>query len=177
VEGHTLAEAKSVLNGRLHALARAHAMLADAAWKGAPLAEIIKQEIDGFAANVELSGCDILLTTPAAQQFALMTHELARNAAKYGALSVPNGHVSIECNVKRINGSGGVFSLLWKESGGPKVSAPNRKGFGSAILLDAAKQFGQQVNLNYDPDGLTYEIRCSLSAIEAVKSKEDRAAG
>ena len=174
VEGYTLDEAKKVLNGRLHALSRAHAMLTDAAWQGAPLVEIIKRELNGFSTHVSLSGCDIALTTPAAQQFALMVHELATNAVKYGALSVANGHVSIEGDVRRTNGDG-VFSFLWKESGGPRVSAPRRTGFGSSILLDAARHFGQHVALDYNPQGLTYEIRLLLSTIKADEKQEGSA--
>ena len=170
VEGQTLDEAKKVLNGRLHALSRAHAMLTDAVWQGAPLAEIIKRELNGFSTHVSVSGCEIALTTPAAQQFALMVHELATNAVKYGALSVANGRVSIECEVRRMNGDG-VFSFLWKESGGPRVSAPKRTGFGSNILLDAAKHFGQHVALDYNPQGLRYEIQLLLSTIEADKKQ------
>ena len=123
IEGQTLAGAKEVLIGRLNALAHAHSLLAEAAWRGAPLAEIIKRELAGFSQRFYLSGCDIVLNTPAAQQFALAVHELATNAAKYGALSVPNGRVSIECDVRRANGDES-FTFLWKETGGPTVSAP-----------------------------------------------------
>jgi PAS domain S-box-containing protein len=171
VEGQTLAEAKEVLNGRLAALARTHAMLADAAWEGASLNEIVTQELSGFSKYVSLSGCDIVVNTPAAQSFALIVHELATNAVKYGALSSPNGRVVIEGSIERANG-GGQFWFRWKESGGPPVVIPTRKGFGSAILLDAAKQFGQHVAVDYDPDGLTYELRISLGAMEAAGKGE-----
>jgi PAS domain S-box-containing protein len=169
VEGQTIGGAKEVLTGRLNALAQAHSLLADAGWQGASLTDIIQRQFAGFSRRVNISGCDIVLNTPAAQQFALAVHELATNAVKYGALSVAEGNVSIECEVKRAS-ENGTFSFLWKESGGPTVSAPRRKGFGSAILLDAAKQFGQHVALNYDPDGLRYELRLSLGAIEAANS-------
>ena len=171
VEGYTLDEAKKVLNGRLQALSRAHAMLTDAAWQGASLAEIIKRELNGFSTHVSLSGCDIALTTPAAQQFALLVHELATNAVKYGALSVANGHVSIEGDVRRTNGDG-VFSFLWKESGGPRVSAPRRTGFGSSILLDAARHFGRHVALDYNPQGLTYEFGFFSAQSKQTRSKK-----
>jgi PAS domain S-box-containing protein len=169
VEGQTLAAAKEVLTGRVMALAEAHAILSEAAWRGAPLAEIIQRNFAGFSKRLEVRGCDIILNTPAAQQFALAVHELATNAAKYGALSIPGGRVSIECDVKRANGDG-TFSFVWKEAGGPPVSAPNRKGFGSVILVDGAKQFASHVALNYEPVGLRYEFQCPLSAIEAVNT-------
>jgi two-component sensor histidine kinase len=76
-----------VRNGRLAALARTHAMLANAAWEGASLNEIVTQELSGFSKHVSLSGCDIVINTPAAQSFALIVHELATNALKHGALT------------------------------------------------------------------------------------------
>jgi PAS domain S-box-containing protein len=162
VEPETL-QAKDVLNGRLQALARAHGMMAAATWVGAPLTAIIRRELAGFSDQTSISGCDIIVSTPAAQQFALMVHELATNAVKHGALSAPNGSISIACDV-----SEGTFLFRWKETGGPKVLPPKRKGFGSVILLDAAKQFGKHIALDYEPDGLRYEVRFPLSAIEAV---------
>ena len=167
IERQTRTEAKAVLIGRLNALAQAHSLLAEAAWEGAPLAEIIQRQFAGFSRRFDLSGCDIVLNTPATQQFALAVHELATNAVKYGALSVPKGRVSIECEVGRVNGER-TFTFLWKETGGPIVSTPKRKGFGSAILLDGAKQFGAHVALNYQPEGLRYELRFPLRTIEAT---------
>jgi PAS domain S-box-containing protein len=173
-EGKTLAEAKGVFDGRLSALARTHAMLAESAWEGAPLADIVYKELVGFSKHLSISGCDIIVNTPAAQQFALIVHELATNAVKYGALSSLEGHVSIECAVERLDG-GGTFSFRWKESGGPQVIAPSRKGFGSVILLDAARKFAQNVVLNYDSHGFTYELQLSLSAIEGPEKQGERA--
>jgi len=170
-EGKTAAEAKYVLNGRLQALARAYAMLSDAAWEGASLAKILDRQFAGFPQRLNISGCDLVVSPSAAQQFALIIHELATNALKYGALSTPDGRVSIEGRIERLDGDG-RFSFLWTESGGPHVSAPTRKGFGSVILLDAAKQFGEHVALDYAPLGLNYELQLRLSAIEALKKHE-----
>ena len=166
-EERTFARAKEVLNGRLNALAQAHSLLAEAAFEGAPLAEIIQRQFAGLSKRFSLSGCDIVLNTPATQQFSLAVHELATNAIKYGALSVPRGRVSIECDVTPANGER-TFTFLWKETGGPTVSAPKRKGFGGTILLDGAKQLGAHVALNYEPKGLRYELRLPLTAVEAA---------
>jgi two-component sensor histidine kinase len=159
--------AKEVLNARLRALAQANSILADAAWEGASLDKVIRRELAAFSAYLSISGCDIVLNAQAVQQFALMTHELATNAVKYGALSTPDGRILVEGSIERVNDHG-TFSFLWKEAGGPKISAPKRKGFGSAILHDFAKQFGQRVKMSYDPEGLTYEVSFALSAIEAT---------
>jgi PAS domain S-box-containing protein len=167
VEGQTLATGREALTGRLNALAQAHSLLAEAAWQGAPLAEIIQRQFAAFSKRYDLSGGDIVLNTPATQQFALVIHELATNAMKYGALSLPNGRVSIDCAVRRANGDG-TLTFSWKEVGGPSVSAPKQKGFGSTILLDGAKQLGAKAWLNYEPKGLHYELRFPLSAVEAA---------
>jgi len=168
-EGKTPAEIKYVLNGRLQALARAYAMLADAAWEGISLANILDRQLSGFSKRVSVSGCDIIVTPSVAQQFAMIIHELATNALKYGSLSTPDGRVSIAGKIERLDGHG-VFSLLWKETGGPPVSSPTRKGFGSVILVDSAEQFGESATMNYAREGLTYELKVSLGAIEALTS-------
>jgi two-component sensor histidine kinase len=174
-EGKTIPETKRVLNGRLQALAQAYAALADASWEGAPLSEILVRQFAGFSKRITVSGCDIMLSPSAAQQFALIGHELSTNAVKYGALSVPDGQVSIEGNVDRADGPG-AFTFQWRESGGPPVSPPTRRGFGSVILLDSAQQFTHAVAMEFAPDGLRYELRLQLSAIEAPKDTAARGA-
>jgi two-component sensor histidine kinase len=166
VEPLSLAEAAKVLDGRLHALAGTHRLLADAAFEGAQLSEIVRWELAPFSDYLSLSGDDILVHTLAAQQFALTVHELTTNAIKYGALSAPTGRVSVVFDVERANGAS-TFTFLWKETGGPKVTLPKRKGFGSVILLEGAKQFAEHVALEFEPDGLRYAARFPLSAIEA----------
>jgi PAS domain S-box-containing protein len=84
VEGQSIAEGKNELNARLEALARAHAILADAAGEGAPLSEILKREFKGFSDRLSIRGCELIINAPAAQQFAMIVHELATNAVKYG---------------------------------------------------------------------------------------------
>ena len=81
-ENKTAAEIKYVLNGRVQALARAYSMLADAAWEGASLAAILDREFAGFSKQVNVDGCDIIVSPSVAQQFALIVHELATNALK-----------------------------------------------------------------------------------------------
>lgn len=164
-EGQTGAQAKMLITGRLQALARTHSILAGAAWEGAPLAEIFKREFGADVAGaIQIEDCDILLNADAASQFSLIIHELTTNALKYGALSLPGGRVTITGKVKPLNGAS-EFSLLWCESGGPLVTKPTRKGFGSVILSDAARQFGMEVTLDYDPQGLRYKLCVPLRKI------------
>jgi PAS domain S-box-containing protein len=165
-EAQSIPEARKELNARLEALARAHAILADAAWEGARLSEVLKRELKAFSDRLSIRGCELIINAPAAQQFAMIVHELATNAIKYGALSAPDGRIAVEGRVEQ-NGSNTQFLFLWKESGGPRVSNPTRRGFGSIILVDSAKQFGRHVALNYEPDGLSYELLLPVSAIAA----------
>ena len=120
VEPLSLTEASDVFGGRLHALAQTHRLLADAAFEGAQLSEIVRRELAPFSDHLSLSGDDILVHTLAAQQFALTVHELTTNAIKYGALSVPTGRVAVAFDVERAKGQS-TFSFLWKETGGPKA--------------------------------------------------------
>ena len=102
----------------------------------------------------------------AAQYFALILNELATNATKYGALSVPTGHITIQ---GQINGKSAEdeFSFLWQERGGPTAATPIRRGFGSAVLIDAAK-----TALEYPPSGVRYELVIPLSTIQAKVTAE-----
>jgi PAS domain S-box-containing protein len=172
IEGQTVAQAKQVIAGRLQALARTHAILDGTAWEGAPLREILKREFDtDFSNHVDINGCDIVVNASAAHQFALIVHELGTNAIKYGALSAPGGHISIVGSIKQTHGAS-QFSMLWSESGGPLVAMPTRKGFGSIVLFDAAKQFGMDINVNYDPTGLIYQLRVPVHEIQPSKVSE-----
>jgi two-component sensor histidine kinase len=165
VEGKTLSEAREAFNARLAALARTHAMLENSAWAGAPLRQIVLQELLGFANQISITGCDIALNTPAAQDFALIVHELTTNAVKHGALSSSEGRVKIDGRVEGVNGKG-EFRFVWQESGGPLVAPPTRKGFGTAILFGTAKHFGQNIESKYAPDGFSYNLVGALNQIE-----------
>jgi PAS domain S-box-containing protein len=165
------ANLKHVLNDRLQALARAYEVIAEGG--SASLAAILAREFDGFSKQVKIGGCDIVVNPSAAQQFALIVHELATNALKYGALSAPTGRVAIDGKIERLNGSG-TFRFVWRETGGPAVTKPSRRGFGTFILLDSARHFGQNVQLDYARRGLCYELQLQLNTIEASNKWMDR---
>jgi PAS domain S-box-containing protein len=107
-ESKTIAEAGYVLSGRVQALSNAYSLLADAAWEGASLAKILSAQTILDTKHVTIDGCDIILAPRAAQQFAMIVHELATNALKYGALSSLDGPIAIS---GKINGYGGGRSL------------------------------------------------------------------
>ena len=167
-DAKTVAEGAYVLNGRVSSLSQAYSLLADAAWEGASLRKILKAQPILDSRRVTIEGCEVIVPPRAAQQFAMIIHELATNALKYGSLSSPDGHVSISGKLDRYNGSGS-FVFSWTESNGPQVTPPARRGFGSVILLEAAQQFGS-VSIEYRPEGLIYQLQLDLSAIETPTS-------
>lgn len=162
-DAKTPAEGQYVLTGRLKALSQAYTLVAEAGWEGASLAQILERQIIVHSSRIDISGCDVVITLNAAQQFALFIHELSTNALKYGALSAANGRVAISGTIDR---SEGVFIFLWKETGGPRVATPMRKGFGSLMLVDAARQFAEMASMNFEPEGFRYDLRIALTAIE-----------
>src|ERR1700750_367709 len=164
MESQSLSEAKQAIEMRLAALARTHAMLADGGWTGAPLEQIVSEELIGFANQVSCIGCGLMLNTPAAQTFSLIIHELATNAVKHGALSQPEGRITIKGSIRSCEG-GELFEFSWIESGGPPVQRPQRVVFGSSILNGMAKRFAQQVEASYRSDGLVYELQVLLGTI------------
>jgi two-component sensor histidine kinase len=166
VETQTLSEARLAIEMRLSALARTHAMLADNGWTGAPLSQIVSEELMSFTNQVSCVGCDLVLNTPAAQTFSLIIHELTTNAVKHGALSRPEGQVSIEGRIEEAEGNN-LFRFAWTEAGGPVVERSERKGFGSSILTGMARRFGQSVETTYRPEGLIYELQVSVNSIQS----------
>jgi two-component sensor histidine kinase len=162
----SLSEANQALETRLASLARTHAILADGEWTGAPLEQIVLEELTSFLDQVSCIGCSLVLNTPAAQSFSLIIHELATNAVKHGALSRPEGRITIQGCIRSSKGRD-VFQFSWIESGGPAVERPHRKGFGSSILEGMAKRFAQHAEATYRPEGLIYKLDVLLVPIEA----------
>lgn len=159
-------------NDRLSALSGAHDALSRTNWTGAPLAEIVRQGLLICARDdmrLHVGGPDVMLPSSATVSLVMVLHELATNAMKYGALSVVTGKVSVLWEM----GHDGHVTIDWRESGGPEVSKPMRKGFGSRLVSDAVpRQLGGTVSLDYDPAGL----RCRITVPGAVCA-EGRGAG
>jgi len=167
-EANTVAEAKHVIDGRLKSLSQAYLLLADEAWEGTSLSKILSAQPILDAARITVEGCDIIVSPRVAQNFAMIVHELATNALKYGALSSPSGHVSVSGKIDRTDGSN-VLVFSWMETGGPRVSAPTRRGFGSVILQDATGSLGT-VATEYRTEGLFYELRVDLNGIDTPRA-------
>jgi two-component system CheB/CheR fusion protein len=164
-EQRPVTEAREVISKRLHALARAHELLTATNWRGALLRDLVAAELAPYAARAQIEGPEIIVQAGMVQTLAILVHELATNAVKHGALSRENGTVLVRWAV---TGSGmeARFTFLWKEMGGPVVSAPSRKGFGSTLLEGAIlADKNMRSRMAFDADGLVYELDAPLGAI------------
>jgi two-component sensor histidine kinase len=171
---NTVADAKAAVISRLGSLGQTHAMLIDKDWEGADLAEIVRAEMSPYAGRVQVEGPSLMLTARPAQNFALALHELATNAAKYGALSNATGRVRISWSKSVSNGSD-LFTFRWQEDGGPPVSPPTQKGFGSAVLEQVmAEHFEVAPHIDFLPSGARYELNGSLDALITAEPASHR---
>jgi PAS domain S-box-containing protein len=147
---------------RLQALAASHDLLVRESWHGASLHELVRSQLAGYldraGARIAFTGPDVALRPEAAQNLGLALHELAANAARHGALSVPEGRVVLSW--ERTGGEdGGGLAIEWREENGPPVKARRKKGFGSMVIeRNLALALGAEVALDFAPEGL----RCRM---------------
>jgi PAS domain S-box-containing protein len=154
----TVKDAEAAVLDRLRSLAQTHLMLIDNEWQGAELGEVVRAEMSPYGSRVQIEGPPVELSAKAAQNFALAVHELATNAAKYGALASATGRVRIHWSTPKANGSG-FFHFRWEEQGGPPVSAPGQKGFGSVVLEQVmADYFAEPPRIDFAVGGVCYEL-------------------
>src|SRR5262245_51792716 len=167
VVSHTREATRSVdgfiaaLEGRLRSMATTHELLSSRRWQGLALTELVRRELTPYATrnNTEISGPNILLKAEAGQALGMVLHELATNAAKYGALSTKEGRVSIRWD-RHLNGHPrSHLALEWEEIGGPPVVAPSASSYGMSTIRDLIPyELGGAVDLVFAPEGL----RCRL---------------
>jgi PAS domain S-box-containing protein len=163
----TVEEAETAVLDRLHSLAQTHMILLEREWHGIDLLELVRNEMRPFSSRVVMSGPTIVLSAQAAQNFALALHELATNAAKYGALSA-NGRVIIEWAADTAR-QPARFTLHWQERDGPPVTAPKQKGFGSTVLERVMAEYAEQPpHIEFAPGGLNYRVEGPLEGILAA---------
>jgi PAS domain S-box-containing protein len=152
-------ELKQVLLGRIEALTNVNSLLVQSRWTGAELRSLVTQELmpysQGRGSRALIEGPELTLAPSAAQAIAISLHELATNAAKYGSLSVADGHVRIAWS----RTADAWLRLRWSETGGPPVRAPTRQGFGTRVVENViAGQLGGDVRFTWDTQGLTCDI-------------------
>ena len=158
----------SGFTARIQALARTHTLLMESNWQGAEISELVHDQLylDGGDERIAISGPALRLPPQAALHLALVLHELATNARKYGSLSVPQGSLEVDWTVRV--GDGRHLVMKWKESGGPRVRAPVERGFGTSLIERSLQADGGSSSVNYGADGIACEFIVPLAeSVEA----------
>jgi two-component sensor histidine kinase len=160
----TSAEFMTAFEGRVQALAAAHDLLSQD--EPADLAELTRRIVGAFAGvagAVEISGKPFKVAPSSVVLFSLVLHELATNAAKYGALSSAQGKTRISWKYYRAESGERRFKFKWEESGGPSVAPPRRSGFGTILMKRAFADVEGQSRLTHAPEGLRYRVDAPVS--------------
>ena len=163
----SIAHARSAIDGRFAALARAHDLLTRASWENATIESTVRSAIEPFdqgGARFVISGEDLRITSSTVIAFAMTLNELCTNTTKFGALSLPGGRVDIGWSVE-----GERLLLEWAESGGPPVTEPTRKGFGTRMITSLGQQLNGQVELDHKPRGFVYRLNVPVASLTAAK--------
>ncbi len=160
---HAVSEPVMAFNQRLGAVSGAHDALSRTNWTGTEMAEIVRQGLqicDDGRARVRISGPEVIMSANATVSLVMVLHELATNALKYGALSDHKGRVDVRWSLDE---GGRQVVIDWRESDGPPVHAPTRRGFGFRLINEAVpRQLSGSVDLAYAPEGLTCRIALPL---------------
>jgi PAS domain S-box-containing protein len=152
------------LDGRIQSMATAHALLSQSRWSGVGLTDLTRHQLAPYTtdANTTISGPEVMLTPAQTQAVAMVIHELATNAAKYGALSGPDGGVSVTWDRTGAD-AGGIVTIVWRELGGPPIMALDRSGYGSRLIRDLIPhELGGTVELTFPSDGACCKIAIPL---------------
>jgi PAS domain S-box-containing protein len=149
--------------GRLKAMGSANELLTAARWRGAAIDHLAAAELGALApGQTAWEGPELFLTPRAANALALGLHELAANAVKFGALSVETGRVNLRWSRTKDGG----FELTWTESGGPTVTPPARRGFGSTLLEQVtSRELNGETTIDYRPAGVRARLRAGAAAV------------
>jgi PAS domain S-box-containing protein len=178
VVSHTGQGSRSVANfvaaleGRIRSMATTQELLSSRQWQGISLTDIVRRELAPYSAsnNTEISGPEVMLNPEAGLAVGMVLHELATNAAKYGAFSNQTGRVSVRWRWLQ-NGSHDRLIIEWQEVGGPPVLAPSQSGYGTTIIRELIPfELGGAVELSFDPEG----TRCRLEIPGEWASKDRR---
>ena len=163
--------AKAAFEGRLAALSSAHTRLTDESWDSASMRQIVDDALEPFNTGEHefvVAGPDVRLSPKTAVTLALAVHELATNAAKYGALCARGGGVELKWW-----SNDGRLKLVWRERGGPPVLPPARRGFGTKMIeRGLAAELGGKVTIDFAPDGIVCEVDAPLPELSLGSQPE-----
>jgi two-component sensor histidine kinase/ActR/RegA family two-component response regulator len=157
---------QQAIESRLIALGRAHDLLRQVSWANASLTDTVRGATEPYAGQgtgrFSIQGPDIGITSGAVIALAMTLNELCTNTTKFGALSVPAGRIEIAWTIDEKNRR---LRMTWTEKGGPAVSAPSRRSFGTRMIASLGKQMSGEVQLNYQPSGFLYVLEVPLSSL------------
>ncbi len=170
----------AALDGRIQAISKAHGLIRQRSWNGAELRELVTLLLSAFQSevtgNIVVDGPDVQITPRAAQSIALVVHELATNAVKHGALSMPSGKVTMSWSGIAAHPQAHL-RLIWRETGGPEVSKPVRSGFGLTVLKSVASELGATIDSAFERQGLVCTIEGPFAGdVETVGVSEQAGA-
>ena len=159
----SMAHASSAIDGRLAALARVHDLLTRVSWENATIESTIRNAVEPFdqgGGRFVITGPSIGITSSAVIAFAMTLNELCTNTTKFGALSSPAGQVRLAWAVEEER-----LQFNWLESGGPPVSEPTRKSFGTRMMTSLGQQLNGKVSLDYQSNGFIYALDVPLASL------------
>jgi PAS domain S-box-containing protein len=170
----TVDEFVRAFHGRIQSMAAAHALLSQSRWSDVGLTDLIRRQLAPYTtnANTTISGPEIMLTSAQTQAVAMVIHELVTNAAKHGALSSPDGSVSVSWGRTSANAAA-VLTITWNEVGGQPIAAPVRSGYGSSLIRNLIPhELGGTVDLAFPSDGACCKIEIPFKG-SAMILRED----
>jgi PAS domain S-box-containing protein len=153
--------------GRIQSMAAAHELLSEQGWQGVGLDALVRNQLAPYAtdSNMTVSGTDVVLAAAAIQAVAMVLHELVTNAAKYGALSVPDGRVAVSWERRANGGADSLLRIEWRELDGPPVTAAIPSGYGTNLIRDLIPhELDGTVDLDFTARGAVCRIEIPLRA-------------
>jgi PAS domain S-box-containing protein len=153
------------LDRRIQSMADAHTLLSQSRWRGVGLTELVRSQLAPYAtsANMTISGPDVTLSAAATEAVAMVLQELSTNAVKYGALSTPDGRVSVTWQHRAGEDAKTRLMIGWRELGGPPVVAPTQSGYGTNLIRDLIPhELGGTVELAFASEGVCCRIEAPL---------------
>jgi PAS domain S-box-containing protein len=159
---------REALLDRVNSMMRSYELLSRASWRGVTVNDLIADQLKPYVAdhNSRLEGPEIVLNADATQALCMVVHELTTNAVKYGAFSVPEGHVTVSWWQEPAQEARGQLVLQWREQGGPAVKPPKREGYGTNLIRELLTyEFDGTVDQRYAPEGLTCQIVLPLERV------------
>jgi PAS domain S-box-containing protein len=155
-----------MIEGRIRALSTAHALLSESRWEGADLGRLVNEELAPYrqyeSERITMSGPAVFLQPASAQILALVLHELATNAVKYGSLSLPAGRVKVTWTLRQ-----SLLTMTWEEIDGPRIQAPAAKGYGTKVInASVVQQLSGSVDFDWRPSGLRFVMSAPIGIAE-----------